>query len=89
MKTPIVDTDVVSFIFKQDTRAALYEPHLLNTFPAISFMTLAELEKWAISANWGRAKYKDLQENLDRYTVIFPDNALRPRVGRSHGTSAS
>lgn len=24
----VVDTDVVSFIFKRDTRAALYAPHL-------------------------------------------------------------
>lgn len=39
MQMLVVDTDVVSYLFKKDTRAALYESHLLSTLPAISFMT--------------------------------------------------
>ena len=42
----VVDTDVVSFLYKRDTRAALYRPHLDGQLPIISFMTLAELMKW-------------------------------------------
>jgi hypothetical protein len=33
----VVDTNIVSFIYKEDTRAALYEPHLLNVPKFISF----------------------------------------------------
>jgi tRNA(fMet)-specific endonuclease VapC len=43
--TPIVvDTDVVSFLFKNDSRAQLYLPLLRNHELLISFMTEAELE---------------------------------------------
>jgi len=30
MRAMVVDTDVVSYIYKKDTRAAKYEPHLAN-----------------------------------------------------------
>ena len=39
----LIDTDVVSFTYKKDSRATLYEPHLQENFMIISFMTLAEL----------------------------------------------
>lgn len=42
----VVDTDVVSFLYKQDDRGAFYLPYLSNQLPIISFMTLAELERW-------------------------------------------
>ncbi len=76
MKTLVVDTNVVSYLFKQDTRATLYEPHLLNTLPAISFMTLAELERWALRSNWGQLKRQQLTQFLNPYVVLVPDNAL-------------
>jgi hypothetical protein len=41
----IVDTDVVSFIFKGDTRGALYRPHLDGQITVIAAQTRAELER--------------------------------------------
>jgi tRNA(fMet)-specific endonuclease VapC len=76
MQTPLVDTDVISFLFKHDTRAALYTSHLAGTMPAISFMTLAELERWALIRNWGAAKKAQLAALLSGYTFLFPDAAL-------------
>jgi predicted nucleic acid-binding protein len=32
----VVDTDVVSFLFKRDTRATLYAPHLLLDVPLVT-----------------------------------------------------
>jgi len=52
MPVVIVDTDVVSYLFKEDTRGGLYEPHLAGVLASISFMTLAELEHWTITRNW-------------------------------------
>ncbi len=43
MRTLIVDTDVASFLFKEDTRGDMYKPHLADAVASISFMTLAEL----------------------------------------------
>jgi predicted nucleic acid-binding protein len=51
MNLVLVDTDVVSFHFKNDPRA---EPHIAEWAGktlVVSFMTLAELQFWRLSAN--------------------------------------
>ena len=44
----VVDTDVASFRFKRDTRAERYRPSLERRQLVVSFMTVAELEAWAV-----------------------------------------
>jgi tRNA(fMet)-specific endonuclease VapC len=46
MKPVVLDTNVVSFLFKSDSRAQAYLPHLRDRQWLISFMTEAELEQW-------------------------------------------
>jgi predicted nucleic acid-binding protein len=53
MTPVVVDTDVVSFLFKNDSRAQLYLPPMRNRDLLVSFMTEAELEQWILLANWG------------------------------------
>ena len=43
MSDVVVDTDVASFVFKRDTRARLYRPHLLGKRLYVSFMAVAAL----------------------------------------------
>jgi len=76
MNALLVDTDVVSFLFKRDTRAELYRPHLQNTLPLVSFMTIAELEQWALIRNWGERRKQRLEAHLTRYTLVPFDRAL-------------
>lgn len=77
MRALIVDSNIVSYIYKKDTRAALYEPHLVNALSSISFMTLAELERWAITRHWGAAKHGELLNLIQsRFTVIESSHAL-------------
>jgi hypothetical protein len=52
MTPAVVDTDVVSYLFKGDSRADRYLPSLLNRELLISFMTEAELEQWTVLAGW-------------------------------------
>jgi tRNA(fMet)-specific endonuclease VapC len=92
MTTLIVDTDVVSFLLKGDTRAQLYRPHLQDKTLALSFMTVAELYQWAYVRNWGERKLTRLEERLHRYVIVPFDNELckqwasicvqRQRLGR-------
>ena len=92
MTTLIVDTDVVSFLLKEDTRAQLYLPHLRGKTLALSFMTLAELYQWAYIRNWGTRKLVRMEEQLDQYVVVPFDKELckqwaaiaveRQRLGR-------
>jgi predicted nucleic acid-binding protein len=53
MTPVVVDTDVVSFLFKNDSRAQLYLPLMRNRDLLVSFMTEAELEQWILLAKWG------------------------------------
>jgi tRNA(fMet)-specific endonuclease VapC len=64
-----VDTNIVSYLFKRDSRAALYAPHLLNRELAIAMMTVAELFQWAAMRNWGKPRVRRLEQHLERYTV--------------------
>ena len=77
-----VDTDVVSYIFKQDTRAPFYQVHLLGLSAALSFMSVAELDNWALRQGWGQAKTSQTRSACR----LLHDYPARPRsvslVGR-------
>ena len=48
----VLDTDVASFLFKGDTRAETYRPHLHGKTLALSFMTVTELYQWSLVRHW-------------------------------------
>ena len=70
MKPIVLDTDVVSFLFKADTRAQMYLPQLQDRQWFISFMTEAELEQWALLANWSEKRVVWLRLFLGRFVVV-------------------
>src|SRR5713226_9242765 len=70
MNSAIVDTDVVSMLFKGDTRALAYRPHVTGRLLGISFMTLAELERWSLERDWGQRRQLELAQHLTRYAVL-------------------
>ena len=72
----IVDTNIVSYIYKKDTRAELYKPHLANRILVISFMTLAELNRWTLENNWGEKRQQHFAEFLKDFLVINSDESL-------------
>jgi predicted nucleic acid-binding protein len=72
----LVDTNVLSFTYKKDSRSALYENHLKGNFLIISFMTLAELKLWTLKNNWGEKRKSNFAEFLKDYFVIYPDEKL-------------
>jgi tRNA(fMet)-specific endonuclease VapC len=76
MTTVLLDTNIVSYLFKRDSRAALYAPHLLNRELAIAMMTVAELFQWAAIRNWGQPRVRRLEQHVERYTVLPVDIEL-------------
>jgi predicted nucleic acid-binding protein len=76
MDLVVVDTDVLSFIFKHDSQGAAYKPHLAGKEIIISFMTLAELNHWAIRSNWGTARKQKLDAYRKPFTVFHSDEDL-------------
>ncbi len=73
MSTVLLDTNIVSYLFKGDTRAVAYAPHLLNQELAISLMTVAELFQWAGMRNWGTARFQQMEVLLNSYTILPMD----------------
>lgn len=72
----VADTDVLSFWFRGDTRAALYQPHLAGRVVACSFMTVAELERWALLHGWGAARRAQLAQFLHPFTTVHSNEDL-------------
>jgi len=72
----VVDTNVVSFFFKGDTRAALYQPHLDGRLQIIAAQTRAELELWTLINNWGRGRRAALHAYLKNFVLAEADEPV-------------
>jgi tRNA(fMet)-specific endonuclease VapC len=68
----VVDTNVLSYYIKGDSRADLYDQHLEGQRLVISFQTLAELKFWRKRDGWGAAREAALNKQLDGYQIIYP-----------------
>lgn len=70
MNRVVADTDVVSFLFKNHPIGKRYDPELAGRAALISFMTVAEVERWAIQYRWGEPRVHWLRLYLRRFTVV-------------------
>src|SRR6266849_3678206 len=76
MPSVVIDTDVLSYQLKGDSRARLYDRYLADHFWVISFMTLAELRWWGRERRWGQARRDRLAAHLGRVQAYFADPDL-------------
>lgn len=72
----VADTNIVSYFYRRDSRAAVYEKHLAGRTCCISFMTLAELYKWPLERNFGKRKTRELEDFLHKFVVLPFDDEL-------------
>lgn len=71
----VVDTDVISMLFKDDTRAVLLRDVLARQERRlISFQTAAELHAWILLRHFSEARIERLEAMLSNYEVVWPDN---------------
>lgn len=70
MTEVIVDTDVVSFLFKNHPIGGLYAADLAGCAVGVSFMTVAELERWALQYRWSSQRVHWLRLHVERFTVV-------------------
>jgi len=76
MQSVVIDTDVVSFLAKGDTRAQLYSPDLVGKQACICFQTVAELRLWALVRNWAPERRAGLDSLLRHFVVLPYDSAM-------------
>jgi len=72
----VVDTSVVSYIFRGDSRAVFYQAQIEGLRACVSFQTLEELWQGAYRGGWGERRKRELREHLDAYAVIWPSPGL-------------
>jgi tRNA(fMet)-specific endonuclease VapC len=70
MNAAIIDTDVVSMLFKGDSPSHQFRRHITGHLLGISFMSLAELERWPLERHWGAFRRAELAQHLTRYVVL-------------------
>lgn len=66
----LVDTDVFSFLFKHDSRAAAYADLIEAGEPSLCFMSVAELRRWASERRWGAPRKAALNQALRHYAIV-------------------
>ena len=76
MSLLLIDTDIVSFIFKGSNYADPYRVILSSHELALSFMSIAELFQWAILRQWGDRRLAQLEQYLFNYLIIPVDQPL-------------
>jgi predicted nucleic acid-binding protein len=72
----VVDTDIVSYLLRDDSRVDPYRPYLTGSHLAVSFMTVAELDQWVLTRGWGERRRQQLLDHLDLFTTILVDRQL-------------
>jgi len=80
MQPVVLDTDVASLIFKRGLPQGL-SVQLVNYQPCITFVTLAELTKWAELRSWG-SRRRDQLTHWVNAMVVLPGT---PAVARTWG----
>jgi len=76
MTLVLLDTNIVSYLFKGDTRATAYASLLQGHRLAISFMTVAELFEWATTRKRGQTRLTKLEQTLATYVIVPVDVEL-------------
>jgi len=69
----VVDTDVVSYIFKDHQLAPAYQAILAGRSLTVSLITLAEIEYGMEAKNWGTPRRELMRRFLSRFTPLLPD----------------
>jgi tRNA(fMet)-specific endonuclease VapC len=76
MDSCVVDTDVVSYLFRNSPVARLYRRHLAGRLLAISFMTMAEIRLGMLQAGWGPDRTARMEGFLKQFVLLTCDDDL-------------
>ena len=88
MNAAVVDTDVVSMLFRGDTRAAAYRPHITGRLLGISFRAVAELERWLLERDWDQKRNLDLGAKRSRKLDGMSPGKSPLRMSHARATSS-
>lgn len=70
MALRLLDTNIVSYLFRRHSLATAYAPHLVGHTLAISFMTPAEMWEGVLRTNWAVSRRARLNLVLRTYMIL-------------------
>jgi tRNA(fMet)-specific endonuclease VapC len=82
MSGVVVDTNILSFAFRSDTRFGMYRRHHVGREWHISFMTLAEINAGIFLRGWTFEASEKLDQQLSACRILFADTELCSEWGR-------
>ena len=68
----VLDTNVVSFIYRHDPKGIYYEHRIRGFEQLISFQTSQELWFGAYKNGWGERRMDELEDFLAEYEIVMP-----------------
>jgi predicted nucleic acid-binding protein len=80
--TRLLDTNIVSYLFKGHSLAVKYRPHLTGHTLAVCFMTEAELFEGAFRSRWAPRRMARLEALLATFLYIPSSPDLSRRWGQ-------
>ena len=69
----VVDTDVLSFLFKNHSLAPAYQAILAGRPLAVSLISMGEVEYGMEVKNWGAGRREMMRRFLGHFTLLMPD----------------
>src|SRR5687767_12939701 len=72
----VADTNVVSYLYRGDAYSIPFRAYATTSNLVVSFMTVAELDQWAMARNWGTARRAEFARFLTRFAIIMPDRDM-------------
>lgn len=78
----LLDTNIVSYLFKKSDYARPYYQHLAGKLLFLSFITVGEIFLWAESSGWGQKRRAELEERLHNYSIIPYDHEIARSYAR-------
>jgi predicted nucleic acid-binding protein len=70
----VVDTDVISFLFKNHSLAPAYQAILTGRPLMVSLISVAEIEYGMEVKSWGSGRRDLMRRFLGRFTPLLPDS---------------
>ena len=78
----MLDTNVVSFIYRNDPKSVYYEHQIAGLRQYISFQTSEELWFGAYKDGWGERRKEEFRQFLSTYEVALPNTATIDHCAR-------
>lgn len=76
MNQVVVDTNVLSYQFKNHSLASSYNQHIIGKQAFIAAQTVAEMRFGALNNNWGEKRKHSLEAFFSQFTVLYPNDAI-------------